>query len=246
MSNLTSPQAVNYYQNFSNSDQAPIQHHLFLSRLETAFYQQRQTTSLQDAVIENIDYSDDVKAMSCPSVTYKFFHSLKWRFQYFHKSGALKESTEVYLEFSDTGKSLRGRGFDEVGVFYLHGKVERDIAGYSWYFSKSYLNIEDLPYVPPASSQDRDLLLYGPQDSAYDTKVKPYVEDVQSFFVEADESSSNNVYIDLERRNKKSANMIHIGYTSSGVEDSKSKGAEKLVHIPADISGDQTWQDDIW
>lgn len=62
-----------------------------------------------------------------------------WQFRYYHKSGTLKDKSLVHLWITATG-FLFGRGFDGVGPFCLSGRAEAEVIGYSWLFSKSYIN----------------------------------------------------------------------------------------------------------
>lgn len=67
--------------------------------------------------------------------------AMPWKFSYFHKSGFLKDSHVAYLQFSQDGMAMRGRGSDGIGVFFLKGQSDRDIEGVSWHIDKCYINL---------------------------------------------------------------------------------------------------------
>lgn len=79
---------------------------------------------------------------TAPFMSHLFLHEdfpRPWKFSYFHKSGALKDRFNAYLKFSPDGH-MRGRGVDNIGIFYIVGKVDIDISGYVWYFHKTYVS----------------------------------------------------------------------------------------------------------
>jgi len=62
-----------------------------------------------------------------------------WQFRYYHKSGSLKDKGMCFLWLSCDG-FLYGRGVDGVGTFFMIGRCEPEVSGYSWFFEKSYIN----------------------------------------------------------------------------------------------------------
>ena len=66
-------------------------------------------------------------------------YSRPWTFNYYHKSGALKDTFTTYLHFTPDG-FIRGRGMDSIGLFYLAGRADVDIGGWTWYFHKTYVS----------------------------------------------------------------------------------------------------------
>ena len=69
-----------------------------------------------------------------------------WKFVYYHKSGFVKDTHIVWLQFLDEtmgvdsrDRQLRGRGVDDTGLFFLKGHVNVDIEGYFWYVEKCYI-----------------------------------------------------------------------------------------------------------
>jgi hypothetical protein len=82
--------------------------------------------------------------------------SKPWKFVYYHKSGFVKDTHVVWLQFlneeSGVGQQqhhhhqqqqqqqeLRGRGQDDTGLFFLRGHVNIDIEGFSWQIEKCYV-----------------------------------------------------------------------------------------------------------
>eukprot|EP01039_Chlorochromonas_danica_P007214 gene7214-7980_t len=57
---------------------------------------------------------------------------------YFHKSGLLRDSSQVQLCWMDAGRRVAGQGEDSVGAFSLRGQRERDIADDVLIFHKTY------------------------------------------------------------------------------------------------------------
>jgi hypothetical protein len=64
----------------------------------------------------------------------------RWKFMYFHRSGFLKGSHDIWILFSDDGQSLQGRGIDEIGPFLLKGIADSGLETFSWYLDKYYLH----------------------------------------------------------------------------------------------------------
>ena len=62
-----------------------------------------------------------------------------WQFRYYHKSGTLKDKSLAHLWLTADG-FVFGRGVDGVGCFVLSGRAEAEVNGFSWLFSKSYIN----------------------------------------------------------------------------------------------------------
>jgi hypothetical protein len=58
---------------------------------------------------------------------------------YYHRSGFLKDTHEVWILFSNDRHSLQGRGIDEIGPFIVRGTVESGFRNISWYLDKYYL-----------------------------------------------------------------------------------------------------------
>eukprot|EP01038_Epipyxis_sp_PR26KG_P012248 gene12248-16420_t len=65
-------------------------------------------------------------------------HPRKWLFTYYHKSGSFKDEFHVYLSFNIDG-FVKGRGVDNIGLFYMSGHVDKEINDWAWYFHKTYL-----------------------------------------------------------------------------------------------------------
>jgi hypothetical protein len=63
----------------------------------------------------------------------------RWRFLYFHRSGFLKDSHDIWILFSADGHSLQGRGIDDIGPFLLKGVADTGLDTFSWYLDKYYL-----------------------------------------------------------------------------------------------------------
>ena len=89
-----------------------------------------------------------LRAPCINSIFLSDIESRPWQFTYFHKSGSFKDQFITYLRFFPDN-ILKGRGIDSIGVFYVKGRAEAGIAGWSWLFDKSYvssLSIELLGY----------------------------------------------------------------------------------------------------
>jgi hypothetical protein len=86
------------------------------------------------------------------STTASHVPSKPWTMYYFHKSGFLKDTHRVYLQFSDDGQAMRGRGIDGIGTFFMKGQVDVDIEGFSWHIDKCYLNLSVLGIIDDSSS----------------------------------------------------------------------------------------------
>ena len=71
--------------------------------------------------------TSSVSAKQCPTETPLYVPAKAWKINYFHKSGFLKDSHDVYFQFSDNGMEMRGRGVDNIGVFFMKGAADVDI-----------------------------------------------------------------------------------------------------------------------
>ena len=58
---------------------------------------------------------------------------------YYHRSGFLKDTHDVWILFSSNCDSLQARGMDEIGPFLIRGTVESGFGYFSWYLDKFYL-----------------------------------------------------------------------------------------------------------
>jgi len=112
-----------------------------------------------------------------------------WKFSYFHKSGFLKDSHDVWLQFSDEGLKMRGRGRDQIGPFFMKGYSEVDIEGLSWHVDKCYLNLSNHGI-----------------DGEDDVKIDEWVR-----------NASGDWVTDSDLNDWGKAHVTHTAYISSGV-----------------------------
>lgn len=115
-----------------------------------------------------------------------------WTMYYFHKSGFLKDTHRVYMQFSDDGQFMRGRGIDNIGTFFMKGQVDVDIEGFSWHIDKCYLNLSVLGIVDASSS----------------SKLNEWISNEAGVWVS-----------DLELAGWGKSHVQHTGYVASGVGD---------------------------
>jgi hypothetical protein len=62
-----------------------------------------------------------------------------WRFMYYHRSGFLKDTHDVWILLSKNRDSLQARGVDEIGPFLVRGTIESGFGNFSWHLDKYYL-----------------------------------------------------------------------------------------------------------
>jgi hypothetical protein len=65
-----------------------------------------------------------------------------WQFTYFYKSGVFKDQFIVSLRFVSI-HCIRGKGYDNIRYFVLDGRLEMDIIGQKFLFSKTYCSPDE-------------------------------------------------------------------------------------------------------
>jgi hypothetical protein len=68
---------------------------------------------------------------------------VRYKFQYFNKSGNLKDSYTCHLAIS-ADLFITSRGCDNIGIFELKGHPTRTIEGIVWLLSKTYLSMDEI------------------------------------------------------------------------------------------------------
>lgn len=63
---------------------------------------------------------------------------------YYHRSGFLKDIHEIWINFSNGGMSLQGRGVDDFGPFIMKGEAEVGFGDLTWYLDKYHLQANSL------------------------------------------------------------------------------------------------------
>lgn len=111
--------------------------------------------SSQDTDLFPISYED---TLPIPEIYLYPNRYTDWKFQYYYKSGSLKDTCDVRMQCR-LSESLQiyqayGRGIDSIGAFRIAGKAQLDITGWIWRFHKQYVDQSQLQSDPNARYAD--------------------------------------------------------------------------------------------
>ena len=120
-----------------------------------------------------------------------------WIFRYYYKSGTLKDRFTTYIRFVSKDM-FHGRGIDSLGPFYLYGKTNLDMIGYSWYIYKTYINSNIIENNSNSNNSNEINL---------------------NEWMYAIDDNSNDISNQNESMNPMRSHVSHIGYWSNGLED---------------------------
>jgi hypothetical protein len=145
-----------------------------------------------------------------------------WKFIYYHKSGFVKDTHVVWLQFLDErsgighqDQEIRGRGEDDTGLFFLKGHVNIDIEGFSWKIEKCYVK-------KPVASQESSRKLTVSNSMPIPSAADEEYNDSEILEISRDQwiRNATGEWISKEEISTWGRpHIVHTGYSSKPVTD---------------------------